>query len=654
VRSRAIAAGRRTSAPALIVASALLAAACGPGRQPDCCTPAPVLQVAKVNGDGQTAAPGSAVAVAPSVRVTTEAGSPVAGVDVEFVVAAGGGSVAVGHAATDDAGLASCGGWTLGGSKGPNTLVARVGASAQVTFQATAAIVTPGIEVVVETPLEGGVVPDPVFLDVDVQSLNALSSVVASAGPATATLEFQFNPRAGIRGWRGPLSLATYPRGPVAIVVTVTDVLGQSTDAVVTVRLDRPPAVTITAPAFCALARPTIPLAVRCEDDDPAGCSSLTCSSGGRTLAQGTTDISQTLDLSPDEGELLNIGCVGIDSDGREHRAGVAVYVDSTPGLQVVATAPGCAWDFDAASGRTLALQLTPPPSVLSIVDAGGGAQVVEVTEQLVNGDGFLTADGAIYARSAGSGGFELLELRGGALASLGALYSNVLRVAGAFALHGLPPAPSGALTLVRRDLGAGTSATVTTDASPGLYDFGVAANGDVAFASPLGQVLRWRDGATTPLTGPGAVDTLNGSVVTDGLNVVYGRRSPDSLVAIVANRDGVETELAPPRAFVSVLDFAAAGGFVAYLRPDPAGVLQVWRHDPVDETQLTTFGAASFLRGIGADGTVVLVNGSRLYRARPGAALEDVATWLAQPVFSDGRLFLLLGGAVLELNQPP
>ena len=90
-------------------------------------------------GDNQTATAGSAVATAPSVLVSDGHGNPVAGVNVTFAVASGGGSASGSPVTTDAAGIATAGGWTLGTSAGPNTLTATGAGLSPVTFHATGA-----------------------------------------------------------------------------------------------------------------------------------------------------------------------------------------------------------------------------------------------------------------------------------------------------------------------------------------------------------------------------------------------------------------------------------------------------------------------------------------------------------------------------------
>ena len=91
-------------------------------------------------GDNQAALAGSAVTVAPAVQVTDQYGNAIAGVQVTFAVATGGGS-ATGLSPTSDAsGVATVGSWTLGTAAGANTLTASTPsltlAGSPVTFMA--------------------------------------------------------------------------------------------------------------------------------------------------------------------------------------------------------------------------------------------------------------------------------------------------------------------------------------------------------------------------------------------------------------------------------------------------------------------------------------------------------------------------------------
>ncbi|MDH4351081.1 MAG: hypothetical protein OEW56_08040, partial [Gemmatimonadota bacterium] len=88
--------------------------------------PAAALEI--VAGNGQTTAAGTAVAIAPQVRVLDAQGLPVPGVTVTFAVIGGSGILAGGTPVTDTLGLAAVTSWTLGTLAGPNALTATVNA----------------------------------------------------------------------------------------------------------------------------------------------------------------------------------------------------------------------------------------------------------------------------------------------------------------------------------------------------------------------------------------------------------------------------------------------------------------------------------------------------------------------------------------------
>jgi hypothetical protein len=83
-----------------------------------------------------TARPGAPVMELPSVLVRDEAGAPMGGAAVTFVVTGGGGAVTGGTLTTGPLGTATVGSWTLGSAAGPNTLEARSGNLPAVKFTA--------------------------------------------------------------------------------------------------------------------------------------------------------------------------------------------------------------------------------------------------------------------------------------------------------------------------------------------------------------------------------------------------------------------------------------------------------------------------------------------------------------------------------------
>jgi alpha-tubulin suppressor-like RCC1 family protein len=95
-------------------------------------------------GNSQTTPAGTAVPVAPSVKVTDGSSNPVVGVRVTFTVTSGGGSVTAAEPETNAQGIATVGAWTMGKTVGQNTLSATVeGLATPVLFQATAVVGPP-------------------------------------------------------------------------------------------------------------------------------------------------------------------------------------------------------------------------------------------------------------------------------------------------------------------------------------------------------------------------------------------------------------------------------------------------------------------------------------------------------------------------------
>ncbi|MEP6999384.1 MAG: Ig-like domain-containing protein [bacterium] len=104
-------------------------------------TAGPASQIAASPGTAvQTAAPGAAVPILPSVIVRDARGNPAPGVPVTFTVLSGGGSVTGGTTSTDARGIAVVGSWTLGPVAQTNTLTATSPGltGSPVTFIATA------------------------------------------------------------------------------------------------------------------------------------------------------------------------------------------------------------------------------------------------------------------------------------------------------------------------------------------------------------------------------------------------------------------------------------------------------------------------------------------------------------------------------------
>jgi hypothetical protein len=118
-------------------------------------TPASLAIVA---GDAQSGETGARLPNALSVLVRNSAGTPVAGVAVEFSIDSGGGSLSSTTATTTAEGIATSGMWTLG-AVGNNVVIARVASLPVVRFRSIA--VGPAVRTLVERttiPVGGGVI----------------------------------------------------------------------------------------------------------------------------------------------------------------------------------------------------------------------------------------------------------------------------------------------------------------------------------------------------------------------------------------------------------------------------------------------------------------------------------------------------------------
>jgi len=94
-------------------------------------------------GDRQTAVAGTALGIAPAVIVADQAGNPIPNVEVTFLVGTGGGSITgPTQVTTSSSGIAVVGGWRVGTSTGPNTLLASSAGlvGSPVTFTAAATV----------------------------------------------------------------------------------------------------------------------------------------------------------------------------------------------------------------------------------------------------------------------------------------------------------------------------------------------------------------------------------------------------------------------------------------------------------------------------------------------------------------------------------
>ncbi|HUG28291.1 MAG TPA: hypothetical protein VMK53_08350 [Gemmatimonadales bacterium] len=100
-------------------------------------TVGPAARLEVVEGDGQTATIGTAVATAPAVKLMDAFGNPVPGISITFTPAEGSGTVTGGTVNTNAQGIARVGSWVLGFSIGQQTLTASREGIPDAVFNAT-------------------------------------------------------------------------------------------------------------------------------------------------------------------------------------------------------------------------------------------------------------------------------------------------------------------------------------------------------------------------------------------------------------------------------------------------------------------------------------------------------------------------------------
>ena len=631
----------------------------------------------KQAGDGQMAPTGTAVPVAPAVRVL-HTYSTLAGVPVTFAITSGAGSVTTATSTTDEMGIATCGAWTLGPAVGLNTLTASAPGLPTVTFTAHAAVQASDMTVTAGVSPSGTVVDRSFVVWAQVTGTASVASVTGALG--SQSVDFVYSTvRIGysdIVAWHGTFSTSAAPYGPVEVVVTATSTLGHVGNAFVDVTNDWIPSVTVTLPLPEALGRPALDVAATCDDNDPDGCTVYVKAKEGATdvelaqeiaqndclagaygwtiLASGTAPLAQSLDLSSFEGKIVNLCFVGQDATNSSSGVMRRVYVESSSHLSLVATVPGHV--RDVADGKLLWVDAAS--STLRLHDIAAETDEDVVTDADVFGYfwiAYLTPHGVLHAKwDTAVQQYAVFELRDGTTLSLGNC-DVAPQVKGHYALLSRPSLV--ASTLVLRDLDAGTDTTVATNTAPASSS-DLAANGDVVYYDATwGYVYRYHAGTTTQVSSDvvGVVADNPCGPLTDGANVAYVRQGASSYV--VHLNDGAGEVTLATTACPALL----TNGWMIYgYWTGSEG--QVWRHGPSGEELPFSSSDPAYSelpRGLAPDGTVILDLGHasvRRYRAVPGSALEDIGSvfsvnWPGPLVYRGGQFLEVVGGSVLAIG---
>lgn len=609
-------------------------------------SPGPPTAINKFRGDGQTAPPGTNVAIDPTARVVDAFGNPCPGVTVAFAIAGGGGTIGATTAVTNDSGLAFPGHWTLGPAKGLNTLVATLG-GLSATFTATAGSLSPDIQVSVFQPVPDEIVGDQATVRVRVTSRFSVASVTAVSGANQAALS-----AGGSSVWLGLLSLQNLPRDTVQMIVTASDINGASTDAIVRVIHDRKPTISIAVPIDNSVARPSIDIDAECSDDDPAGCTQFTVDVEGSQLLSGTGHVTGTVSLAAWNGKSVSLNFTAVDSRGQVTSSQRVLLVEGSTHITELASATGSARDY--SGGRLLYLDNQTTPQTLAI-HSSAGDQVIPVDAKVPQSVPlFLSPSGAIFpAVPSGTAWPNLYDWRNGALnTSAGLNASSSLDVNGDFAIYVLGTG-SATTVLHRRDFTTGNDIVIASDV--GNTENSVAPNGDVAYWRYDYDVYWYHGGVVTRLTADDDNVFWNTYPVTDGTSVVFSRsgpttRGPYSIMrgdgASLVQLATVTEQPYPGR------DYTANNGWIAFLKVDAGGTLQVWTRAP-DGTlrQVSQFGVPSRIDALADDGSVVFTSGTTRYYAGPTGGITPVGSSLGIVIWRDHSFVLLIGRSAFQIS---
>ncbi|MHB0963260.1 MAG: IPT/TIG domain-containing protein, partial [Gemmatimonadaceae bacterium] len=185
-------------------------------------TAGPAAALVASVGNNQTAGAGTAVVIAPAVRVNDALGNPVAGVVVTFTVSSGGGTASGTTATSNAAGIAAVGSWVMGSLTGTNTLTASAPGLASVVFSATSAA-APVVAAITPQPLVPGssfVISGTGFTPTVTGNTVRVSGVTATVTAATTT--------------QLTATVPCVPSGTVPVVVTSAGAVGGAAMATLT------------------------------------------------------------------------------------------------------------------------------------------------------------------------------------------------------------------------------------------------------------------------------------------------------------------------------------------------------------------------------------------------------------------------------------
>jgi hypothetical protein len=534
------------------------------------------------------------------------------------------------------------------------------------------------VTVRIAAPEGGAAVQEKVEVTASVTSEFALAQVVARVagreGVLTGSLE---------TGFRGTVDLTGVAPGPLALEVVARDVFGDAASALVPFTLqarDTPPRLEVLAPLEGTLARATLEVSVRCEDDAPGGCervevwtdsTPLTSSDvpgripGDEQLgtleraSPGSTTFSGTFCVEGLDGTQGRLRVVAFDASGQQAAVLRVVHVDRSPRLEPLAELGGPILDVDARRilfrepGRLLVSERAT--GAVTLLAEAPGTDVLRAA---------LTPRGALFTRSRpGAPGAEAFEWADGQLSPV-----HGFQVNGDWALleRGTPGAPGHEVVL--RRLSTGVEERLVAPGGAPVTPFAVSPDGDVAYSVPgtspgTSNALVWRhDGRDEVVLTRGFYEVLQGvELGTDALAFVLQSATPSrpyrSPGVTLRTAAGAEETLTA----IGVMNpdylpwvgphYRLDGGWVAFV-DRTNGVLQVWRRAP-DGTreQVSVFTSASTVDALGPNGEVLTEHQGRRYLPLPGQPPRELSSSIGVPRLTPAGWEVVLGRGLYRLH---
>jgi hypothetical protein len=493
----------------------------------------------------------------------------------------------------------------------------------------------------IEKPRNNEVVGD----KLDIRAIPMSGQPIASARANVAGREVSLS-NSGT--WIGSLDLTGLPRSPLNLTLTATYPNGDSFSTTRTFIHDKPPLVTVTAPANFEVGRPSFHYSATCTDDDPAGCLTFRLYNAvGIVYASGTSSIDGTLRLPLSDGHETFLYFIATDAHGNTTKVERHVYIESSTRITPLVDVLGAVLDF--RDGRVL-YKNDSSELVIRTLASGLDETIPKQPAPILAS---LTPLGAIFISDNYPSNDYLYDWRNRSLTkTLGGSGYAMLEVNGRYALYGLGGSAESGMILYRRDLLTGMDVTIGREA--GTTQNHVAADGSVAFWRMDYDVYWYRNGVTTRLTNDDDGVSLNRFPITDGTSVVFSRYSPSSLQWQIIMHDGAtETALSPPGRFSATpaTGYAINAGWIAFTTADANNVLQGWLRSPTGVLRQVSPSPMAF-EALASDGTVVYRQGNRRYIAAPGESPRDVSADGGRVVWRDPDFLLLFGRTVFRIPR--